>query len=64
MWAPMGVRKCDILHYREIKYEPVIPDAKRHLCGRWGKVGFRFHVFSSSAGRPFFLEAMLSGEFP
>lgn len=59
MWPSKGVRKYAILHYREIKYKPVTPDLRRQR-----KVGFRFHSFLPCLEEPFFLEAMLSGEFP
>lgn len=59
MWASKGVRKCAVLHYREIKYKPVIPDAKRQRKVRFGSQFFLTHLEEH-----FFLKAMLSGEFP
>ena len=56
MWASKGVRKCATLYYKEVLYEPVIPET--------GEGGVRVSYIFYLSGRAFFPKPMLSGEFP
>lgn len=58
MWASKGVRKCAILYYKEVLYEPVMPETKRQ-----GKEGFVFHIFFTCLEEPFFLKPCFLGNF-